>query len=152
MNLEMFIPSRANLAGVLAAGLLVGCTGESDPGGAAEDVEFPAEAFATLTSDDGAFALEVRTAPSQPPSRGSIQVELAIRGADGEPRDDLTLHVVPWMTDMAHGASEEPAIEALGGGYYELGPVDMFMSGRWELRTTIAGPTKDSANIVFEIP
>lgn len=152
MTLEMHASLPGTFAGLLAAALLVGCTGESDPGGAAGAVAFPEEPFTTLTSEDGAFALEVRTAPSQPPSRGSIHVDLAIRGADGELRDDLTLRVVPWMTDMAHGASEEPDVEELGGGHYELGPVDMFMSGRWELRTTIAGPTKDSANIVFEIP
>lgn len=137
------------VGGLAVAAALGGCTGES---AGLQDAIFPETPLTTLTSDDGMLSLEVRTAPMQPPSRGSIEIELAITDANGEPREGLDLHVVPWMTDMSHGTSTEPEIEETGGGRYELGPVDMFMSGRWELRTTIAGPVEDSAKIVFEIP
>lgn len=149
MTLDMRTRLLRATSGVLAAAALAGCTGEAP---SVEPGEFPEAPLATLTTEGGKFSMEVRTAPMQPPSRGSIDIELAIFGPDGEPRDDLDLRVVPWMPDMAHGASDEPAIVPMGGGRYELGPVDMFMSGRWELRTTIAGPSEDRAKILFEIP
>jgi hypothetical protein len=151
MRLPAALPLLAALAGLLAAPHLAGCTG-----GLAETddtaVDFPESPLMTIPSEDGAFSIEVRTAPIQPPSRGRIDVDLTITTGDGEPRDDLALHVVPWMTDMAHGSSTLPQVTPTGDGHYTVGPIDMFMSGRWELRTEIAGPADDRAKIVFEIP
>jgi hypothetical protein len=139
--------SRAPWLGcALACALAVGCAPPEVASG-----DFPAEPYATIASDEGAFVIEVRTAPRQPPTRGSAEVELRITDADGEPIDDLSLDVVPFMPDMGHAAATEPSIEALGGGRYDVSPVDMFMSGRWELLTTIDGPVHDSAKVAFEI-
>lgn len=137
------------LAAALACAFAAGC--EAPPAPEDGDITFPDEPFATLTSDDGAAVLEVRTAPSQPPARGRTHVELRLTDQDGEALEGATLTVVPFMPDMAHAAANEPDVEPLGGGMYEVTPVDMIMSGRWELLTTIDGPVHDRANITFEI-
>lgn len=133
---------------LVASALAAGCAA---PPTEPFDGTFPEEPYTTLTSDEGAFVLEVRTAPNQPPTRGRTEVELRISDLDGEPIEDVALTVVPFMPDMAHATSTEPEVEALGGGRYEIAPVDMIMSGRWELLTTIEGPVHDSAKVAFEI-
>ncbi len=136
------------MSALAASALVAGCTAPpSDTRGGS----FPEEPYETLTTDDGAFVLEVRTAPHQPPTRGRTEVELRITDAEGEPLDGVALTVVPFMPDMAHASSSEPEVEPLGDGRYEVGPVDMVMSGRWELLTTIEGPVRDSAKVAFEI-
>jgi hypothetical protein len=70
---------------------------------------------------------------------------------DNKDRDVVgaTLTVTPWMPDMGHGVSEKPVIEEKGGGLYKANNVVISMSGRWELRITVAqNATKDTA--VFE--
>jgi hypothetical protein len=129
----------------LASALAAGCAAP-EAGGA-----FPEEPYATIASDEGSFVLEVRTAPNQPPTRGSTEVELLVTDRDGAPIDDLALSVVPFMPDMGHAASTEPETRAPGGGHYEVAPVDMFMWGRWELLITIDGAVHDSAKVAFEI-
>ncbi len=128
---------------------LTACSVES---GGSGDVVFPAEALASMDSENGAFHVEVRTAPAQPPTRGEATIEYRVTGDDGKPRDGLTLTVVPWMPDMGHGASVAPVVTAEGGGRYVVSGVEMFMPGRWEMRTTIAGATQDHVTPTFQIP
>ena len=125
---------------------LAGCSVEA-AGGAAEG--FPDAAYATVVSDGGALTIEVRTAPTQPPARGRVTVEYTVTAG---PTDGLDLDVVPWMPDMGHGASTTPVVEALEGGRYRASGVDLFMPGRWELRTEISGAVRDSAIVTFQIP
>src|SRR5262245_33423403 len=134
------------IAIIMASAL--GCGGAEPPG---EEV-FPAGPFKTMKSDHGELTIEIRTAPEQPPGRGLSSVEYRITGEDGLPRDELALSVVPWMPAMGHGASTTPIITAKGGGRYVASEVSMFMPGRWDLRTTIAGPVKDSVTIALQIP
>jgi hypothetical protein len=70
---------------------------------------------------------------------------------DSKDRDVVgaTLTVTPWMPDMGHGVSEKPVVEEKGGGLYKVNNVVISMSGRWELRITVAQDgTEDST--VFE--
>jgi YtkA-like len=129
--------------------LALGCASGPDSGGGA--VTFPEAALSTLTSDDGAFTVEVRTAPDQPPSRGVDAVEYRI-AKGGAPAEGLAIEVVPWMPEMGHGASVAPVVTAEGGGRYLISNLEFFMPGEWELRTTITGPSEDSAAPVFQIP
>ena len=135
---------------VLCAALgLVGAGCSSDPAG--ESTTFPEAALAKLTTDGGAFDLEIRTAPEQPPSRGVVSVEYRVT-QHGSPRDGLDLSVVPWMPAMGHGASTAPTVSAEGDGRYVISDVELFMPGTWELRTQITGTTDDSAAPSFDIP
>ncbi|HVY45518.1 MAG TPA: FixH family protein, partial [Minicystis sp.] len=122
----------------LAAPLLVGCAADAGGGGAGGAAPFPAKALATIASENG-LSVEVRTSPSQPPSRGEAAVEFTVRDAQGEPVDGLTVTGQPWMPDMGHGASTNPTVEAEGGGVYRFDRVELFMPGRWELRASLTG-------------
>ncbi len=141
--------TRLLLVPVLAA-FALGCS--VDPGSSAP-ATFPAEAFTTLTSDSGALSIEVRTAPEQPPTRGLSTVEYRITEASNPAHaaEGLDLTIVPWMPDMGHGASITPSVMAEGDGRYVISDVELYMPGKWELRTTIAGASNDSAMPTFEI-
>jgi hypothetical protein len=94
----------------------------------------------TVTSQNATYRIEVRTSP-QPPTRGDQSVELTIAdGTTGAPATNLAVHVVPWMPVMLHGASIQPTVTETKPGVYLLTDVDMFMSGEWQLRTTIDAP------------
>lgn len=141
-------PFVAVLAGAL---LVAGCGAESLPSGST-DSAFPDEPLATQASDGGKLTIELRTSPKQPPERGLTDVQLAIADDAGDPMDDLVVTAVPWMPDMGHGTSVKPTVKNAGGGRYEVDDVNMFMPGRWELRTEMTGPIDDSAKFVFQIP
>lgn len=106
----------------------------------------------TVPSDTGALSVDVRTAPSQPPPRGTIAVELSVRDAQNAPKDGLTIDVVPIMPSHGHGASVKPSVEAKTGGIYVLHDVDLFMAGDWELRLTFSGTANDHATPKITIP
>jgi hypothetical protein len=133
------------LALALAAAC-AGCSGAPEESGAQT---FPAEPLATVQSDARAFTVAVRTAPTQPPTRGRLTVEYTVTAG---PTEGVALSVQPWMPDMGHGASTEPSVEAMGGGRFVVSGVDLFMPGRWELRTTITGTATDDVSVPLQIP
>jgi hypothetical protein len=101
-------------------------------------------------SDSKALQVELRSSP-QPPTRGSVDVQLVITNvADGKPQDGLDLHIQPWMPAMNHGAIS-PTVTPQGNGKYLVTRVDLFMAGRWELRTTFSGPVHDYVAPAFTI-
>jgi YtkA-like len=134
----------------LAAALL--CIATACSGGAPSGpATFPAEAYATATSDSGALAIDVRTSP-QPPARGTNSVQLTVtQVSDGTPVDGLVLDVVPWMTAMGHGTST-PTVTAQGGGVYLVTEVYTYMPGVWALQTTISGTMTDYAAPQLTVP
>lgn len=131
---------------------LAGCSSpDAQPPGA--DAKFPADPMLVVTSDTGRVRIEVRAAPDQPPSRGSIAVEYRISDATTDaPEEGIGLDVLPWMTAMGHGTSVMPTVTPKGDGLYVLTNVDLFMPGRWELRSTLSGPVSDHATPEFQIP
>jgi hypothetical protein len=76
--------------------------------------------------------------------------------ATGAPLDDLELTVMPYMPDHQHGTTAVGVTPA-GAGTYTLWPVNLYMSGVWQVRFTIVGAqigggTADSAVIPVCIP
>lgn len=140
------------LPAILCAALLAGCGAETTPSGSSNTADFPDEPLLAQASDGGQLTIELRTSPSQPPARGLSIVELSIADAQGDPMDDLVVTAVPWMPDMGHGTSVKPTVTNAGGGKYEIDNVNMFMPGRWDLRTEMTGPLDDSATFAFQIP
>jgi hypothetical protein len=132
----------------LAGAPSLGCG--TDP--VVSSASFPDQALTTLASDGAALQVELRTAPDQPPARGVISVQYRVTHSDGTPATGLTLGLVPWMPDMGHGASVVPSIAATGDGWYVASDVEVFMPGKWELRTSFSGPIQDSATPVLQIP
>jgi hypothetical protein len=99
----------------------------------------------TLMSQNAAYRIEVRTSP-QPPTRGDQSIEFTITdAATSAPATKLTINVVPWMPIMLHGASIQPTVTETKPGEYLISDVDLFMSGEWQLRTTI--DTSDGATV-----
>jgi hypothetical protein len=132
----------------LAGAPSLGCG--TDP--AASSTSFPDQALTTLSSAGSALQVEVRTAPYQPPERGVISVQYRVTRSDGTPATGLTVGLVPWMPDMGHGASVVPTVADVADGWYVASDVEVFMPGKWELRTTFSGPIQDSATPVLQIP
>jgi hypothetical protein len=131
--------------------LSLGAAGCASSSGDAGTPTFGGAPFATIQSDTGALSIEVRTWPAQPPDRGESAVQFTVvRG--GAPDSALAFTPELWMPDMDHGASTEPTVEIDGAGVYVFDACELFMPGRWQLRTTIAGDVDDSAVAEFEIP
>ena len=116
---------------------------------------FSAAPLMSLTSDSGAWHVDLRTSPTQPPTRGEQSVQLVITDASGAPATGLVLDTTPWMPAMGHGASVTPSVSETTPGTYVIEDVDMFMPGTWELRTTISragGNDTDHVAPSFQIP
>jgi hypothetical protein len=137
------------LAGLVLA--LSSCS-SADVAGTGADATFPADPLEVMKSDGASLTVTVRTSPSQPPPRGTCAVELVITDAQGNPRDGLTLDVVPWMPAHGHGASAKPTVTPKGNGRYVVSDVSFFMPGDWELRTTVSGPLSDHVTPHLTIP
>lgn len=143
---------RVSLPSLVLA-LLAGACSSVDPVGASSaSGAFPADPLMTLHTEAGALGIEVRTSPSQPPSRGTVSVEYTVTEASGAPATGLTLLVEAWMPSMGHGASTKPKVSEEGQGKYVAEGVELSMPGRWELRTTFSGAASDHATVVFDVP
>jgi hypothetical protein len=140
---------RVLLAAILGGLASSACAAGTDT---AYNGSFPTEAFTTVTSESAALSVEVRTAPAQPPTRGLLEVEYRVAEVGGTPVAGLDLQVVPWMPEMGHGTSTTPQVTDAGGGRYVISNVELFMAGRWDLRTTVRGPRQDSVTPTFQIP
>lgn len=138
----------AKWSAVALSSALIACSSSSDSSSAT----FPASALTTVTSASGAHTLEVRTSPSQPPSRGTSSVEFIVRDQQGALEDGLTIDVTPWMPAMGHGTSVVPEVSQTAEGTYVARNVALFMPGTWELRSSLHGTVEDSATISLEIP
>jgi len=138
------------IAAASVAMLAVGCGGADDT--TPPTTSFPDKALTVLTSDKGNLTIEVRTGPSQPPSRGKTDVQLVVRDAAGDLVDGLELQVTPWMPVMGHGTPVVPTASMEGNGTYAVRNVSMYMAGIWELQTTFSGAVMDSATPVFDVP
>lgn len=129
--------------------LVASCsTGASE----AADAQFPEAELTSTTSSAHGLRVAVRTAPDQPPQRGTCAVELRVDDKDGAPVDGLDVTVVPWMPAHGHGASVSPTVTAKGGGRYVASDVNLFMAGQWQLRTSFHGPVDDDATATFVVP
>jgi hypothetical protein len=109
---------------------------------------FPEAAYQTVTGN--AVRVELRTAPSQPPIRGTDAAELAIFDAQGVPLDGLEVEVVPWMPSMGHG-STQPEVETMGNGRYRMERVSFPMPGKWELRLRITGRVSEQVIVPVDV-
>jgi hypothetical protein len=147
-------PLACALVRALACALAFAGAGCGGDGSAADQgtASYPASAMVSTATAAGALTVAVRTAPDQPPARGISSWELTVTDASGKPVDGLTVGAVPWMPAHGHGSSVEPTVTARGGGVYDVENVVLFMPGRWELRTTFAGPVSDSLTVDVDVP
>jgi YtkA-like len=97
----------------------------------------------TLPTVTGVWQISIWTAP-QPPRKGSDDVMYRVSDNTGAPVDGLAIEVTPWMAAHGHGTTIPPVVTPLGEGRYLVRPTYLYMAGRWDLRTTIAGHTGTS--------
>jgi hypothetical protein len=137
------------LRALLIGGPMAGC---GSPGEGPGEVSFPPEPLTTLTTPSGLWQVAVRTFP-QPPIKGVDAVQFQITDVDGGGVDGLTVTAVPWMAAHGHGTSARTRVAAQGVGIYQIDNVYLYMDGRWELRSTLAGPeASESVTPVFDVP
>lgn len=141
---NLLIAALVSVAAV--AGLA--CSSASSP----TPASFAGEPYTSTTSESGALHIDVRTSP-QPPARGTNEVQLTItNAADGTPRDDLDVTVMPWMPAMNHGSASTPTVTPEGEGKYLVDGVYLIMPGVWELRMTLSsGAVMDHATASLSI-
>ncbi|HZL16577.1 MAG TPA: FixH family protein [Polyangia bacterium] len=141
---------------MIGALLLIGCGG-SEASPQIAPLTFSGPASETVTAADGAVTIAVRWSWS-PPVVGYDAGELTLTDANGAPMSGYTLSVVPWMPAHGHGASVAPTVNETSPGVYVAAPLDFYMSGNWQLLTTITGPADaaaafhDSAQPSVDIP
>lgn len=142
---------------VAAALLCLACGGEPATLQAAP-LSFSGPPAETAISTGGQAHIAVRWSWS-PPVVGLDAAELTMTDASGAPLTGLALAVVPWMPAHGHGASVAPACSEASPGVYDVAPLDFYMSGTWQLLTTITratgaagGAIDDTAQPSVDIP
>jgi hypothetical protein len=113
-------------------------------------LEFSGPAALTLASASGQLSAGVRWSPS-PPEIGLDAAELTLTDTTGAPATGLSLTMLPWMPAHGHGTSTTPTVTETTPGVYVATPIDFYMSGQWELRTTIAGAVDDMVTPSIEL-
>ncbi len=117
-------------------GFVLGCSGTIDGGTAT----FPQSAYSTTQTMGGDYAIALRSAPSQPPTRGEMELLLSVTNtATSQTVDGLELTVDPWMPAMGHGSSMTPIVTPRGGGDYLVTNVVLAMPGTWQINVTGVG-------------
>lgn len=150
-------PSMARFAragaAALALGLATACGGGSAPPDTGFDPQQPptSSPAMTLISEAGTWTVAMWAYP-QPARRGPADILFAVSDGAGVPVDGLTVETQPWMPAHGHGASTPPAVAPLGAGRYWAMPINFYMPGRWELRTTLAGEVTDRVVFVLDVP
>jgi hypothetical protein len=128
--------------------LAIGCGG----GGAEElpPAVFPAEALVTQATTGG-LTVSVWSSP-QPPAVGLAVFRFTFTDDVGAPVDGLSINVLPWMPAHGHGGSTHPTATATAPGEFLVQPVSFFMSGAWQLRTTVGGARTDEVTVGVDVP
>jgi hypothetical protein len=125
-------------------------------GGTSTTGDLPPASFSgaeveVVPTDSGQLSLGLRWSPLAP-VRGENAAELTLTDATGAPIDGLTVTVTPWMPAHAHGTSVQPETTTSAPGVFVVQPLYLFMSGEWELRTTVDGAIHDTVTATVEIP
>jgi hypothetical protein len=136
---------------MLLALIAAGCVGGSQPGGYDPTMPPATPPAMTLTSEGGAWEVSLWSFPD-PPRKGLIDVVYRIADKSGSATDGLTVEAQPWMPAHGHGTSTVPTVRPQGAGLYWATPVNLYMSGRWELRTAIGDGSADRVVFVVDVP
>lgn len=97
----------------------------------------------TRASEAGAFQVELRSSTLVPPDRGDNGFSFRVLDAAGAPLGDAQVVVRPWMPNHGHGSTPEtftPRATA-APDVLEVGPINFFMPGLWELRFQVVSPS-----------
>lgn len=85
-------------------------------------------------TDIGGYKLKMLSSLRVPPDRGNNEFSLSVVDAAAMSVSTATISVKPWMPDHGHGSTPESfRLRSVGAGTYEVGPINFFMPGMWEL-------------------
>lgn len=142
---------RRGGSGVLLAAMVIAAIGGACGGSEGElpPAVFPGEALVAQQTASG-LTVSVWSSP-RTPAVGLAVFQFAFTDAAGAPIDGLDVGVLPWMPAHGHGGSTHPTATATAPGVFLIQPVSFFMSGAWELRTTIGGERNDSVTVDVDV-
>lgn len=92
------------------------------------------------------------SADPAPPIKGDNVWVIEIDNLSGTPLSGLDVEVIPMMPDHGHGTPIAVEITELETpGHYQLSPVNLFMTGYWQIPVdlTLAGGEEDSVMFGF---
>jgi hypothetical protein len=155
----------ALVVGVLAAlgaTALAGCKSDGTPPVDAVDADFVSCADETRatpyqpgmqeTSQGGGLVVKILKSTftdaagnvlTEPPAKGlNVWTIEADSAATGAPVDGLTISISPYMPDHKHGTTAAGVTPA-GAGTYTIAPLNLYMSGYWEITVDLKDPAAD---------
>jgi hypothetical protein len=93
---------------------------------------FAANMTGVLGADAGGVTVTLETATPSPPIVGQNNWTLRVLDANGTPVTGATLEISQWMPAHMHPGPNFPKSVDMGGGEYQLQPVDFSMDGFWQ--------------------
>ena len=135
---------KAPAIGVVAAiGMILSCSAEStaiveDATSGSTDSQVQlctnVDAFVDgiAKESDNGWTFQLVASMLVPPDKGVNEFTVAVQDMESQ-RSDLRVVITPTMPNHNHGTFP-PTFEAISNddGHYVIGPMDLFMSGRWE--------------------
>lgn len=133
----------------LACLLFAGC-GEETDSKPADPTPLTAVSGASASGD--VFSVIIDEAVPDPPVRGDINAWMFTLTRDGAPVEGCAVEVEPTMPLHGHGTNPDPTTTEMGGGVYEMRPLNFIMPGQWHvaIRPT-CGSTTDEVVLVVDI-
>ncbi|MFO0725628.1 MAG: FixH family protein [Myxococcota bacterium] len=140
---------------LLGLGFLAACGGTTPqpPGANGCKTEAGIDTYSAgmaKSTDVGGYTLKIMSSTRIPPDRGANQFSVQILDGASMPVATATASVKPFMPDHGHGST--PATFPLvptGGGAYDVGPINFFMPGRWDLNFRIDSSDGQRAEAKF---
>ncbi len=133
------------MCAAVALAAIAACGGEDPPpvvtpsacDGQAVDTYAPGM---TKGSEGGHFTVQLVESTLAPPDRGDNGFKLRVTDSAGSAVPDATMMVRPWMPNHGHGSTPEVFTPTATGqpGELEVGPINFFMPGLWELRVIVS--------------
>ena len=148
-------------AAAIAPLLLSACESETpEPGDSSNDDGMTtARACDDETRDDFAIGLtrtgsivdvSVMDAMPADPIRGDNGWTLGVTDDSGG-LEGVSIVVTPWMPDHGHGTPVPAEITEMGGGDYQITPLNLYMAGLWEVTFALELGDGSTDEVMFSV-
>jgi hypothetical protein len=122
-----------------ALALLLLCAACGAPAVDADAQECAAVAPGSTYAGNQGWSLTIVTTDPAPPARFTNRWTVTIADPDGRPMiDPAALAVSAFMPEHGHGSPTTPVVTADADGL-DVGPLELWMPGRWEVRFDLDG-------------
>lgn len=98
----------------------------------------------------GSVEVSIMDATPADPIRGDNGWILGVSDAAGGV-EGATIAVRPWMPDHGHGTPVQPMITEMGGGDYQITPLNLFMAGLWEITFNLELADGSTDEVMFSV-